>query len=959
MSKTNKKKLPDFFSMAKAVDIKSYLENFYKIEFDKHNFAICPFCGSSKTKAFSLSPKKQIVKCFSCMPKALNIVNFVMEAEKLSNHQAAKKICIDMGLYAGDDGLSEEDRKKRQEELAKKQAELQKQREIKREEEAKKDAELKKYAFKKMGEITPKLIEYLDEHREIFDDIAKIIKWSPLLDEWWFDYLGYDEFQKSLVIINQVRSRKKVYNIKHQKKWEWDPVGKKYIVGSRNPGKWISYPNSTTYPFPYEYFKNNEDERVVISFGEKDSLNLLSYGINTLTLGGISNSFEPFKNMLKGKIVYIFPDHQLIEYLSAMARYEELKTVAKEIYIVSFLHIDKTLPQKYDISDFIFDKSFDDKEEFFESIQYSCFKLTNSFIEDLTEFFSDDEKLCQRAYGFRTGAKALKFRDIQEEIVKVAKPVKSEMDEEINATEEWLIKVNTTADMKRKFIQFVGSLFDDKADEYTEKLKLALDHKQRLFKQFRKHTEVDVTAALVRDAKASGHEIASYRDDLYIWTGSHYQKLGLKELKVFIMQEWMPAAKVNMKQRVPDFIEKMVKGIFLRATALEKFKDEQNYRVINFKNGTAYLYNSGKLVFRQNHLKADAMINVLPINYDKNAKATKWKKFLNDVLPDKVEQNALMEFIGYCFLNTHSYQKFLFLLGTGANGKSIVLNVIKKFFGEEMVSYVDLQQLHSHEMIGIDGKYINIGSEINPKGLDKGQIENLKKLTAGEPTQLNPKNATPYNISGGEIPKFIFSGNNKPQGNLDGGLFRRMLLLNFDKVITKEKRIQALETRFEDEMSGIFNMAMEGLKRLLENGDFSESDNMVRNLQEYKEEANPVLAYFNEYIVMDDEYMVPRKFLYAHYKAWAEERGHHIASERTFYSRLRDINKDIKDKRTNYDGVFKEIIGKNPRFMENIRVKREGIEELKIDKQDIKTEDISLSKKYKIPVSVEEKNYVA
>ena len=949
MSKTQ---LPDLFGMAKTVDIKEYIESFYDIEFKASGHSSCPFCESKNN--FSVSTKKQIVKCFGCMPRAIGIVDFVMQMEKCSDHEAAKKICIDMGLHSEDQNISKEEKEKRAKESAAKREELKKVRETKRAKEEKEYKKKQANTAKRMSSDAPKFVEYLTLHPEKKDEIKKSIRWSDKLDAWWFDYIGYDEFQESFVIINQDRSANKIYNLKHQQKWEWDRLEKQYNTDKRGSGKWISQPASTIYPFPYEYFTTNEDDRVIISFGEKDSLNLLSYDINTLTLGGITNSFEPFKEMLKGKKLYIWADLQLIEYIAAMARYKELETIASEIYIVSFLHIDKTLPQKYDISDFIMENNFREKEEIFARIEYSCFKLTNSFIEDIANYFQDDkENLLERLGNFRVSAKSKKFKDIEDDIIKAAKPVKSEMDKEINSAEEWLQKANDPL-LKRKFVKFVGTLFDSDADEYVDKFKLALDYKARVFNLFRKHHEVDATIGFVNDARASGHEIASYRDDMYIWTGSHYERIQDKELKVFILQKWMRASKVNMKQQTPDFTRKVVEGVFYRAVALERFKEEQNYRIINFDNGTAYLHNSGKLVFRDSHLKADAMTSMLPISYDKKAKATKWKRFLSEVLPDKIEQDALMEFIGYCFLNTHSFQKFLFLLGSGANGKSIVLNVIKKFFGNEMTSNVDLQQLHSHEMIGIDGKYINIGSEINPKGLDKGQIENLKKLTAGESTQLNPKNATPYDISGGEIPKFIFSGNNKPQGNLDGGLFRRMLLLNFNRTISKEERIQALETRFEDEMSGIFNLAMDGLTRLLESGDFSSSENMQRNLQEYKEEANPVLAYFNENIVVDKSYMVARKFLYAHYKAWTEEKGHHAASERTFYSKLRDISKDIDDKRTNYKGLHCEMIGANPRFIENIRVNSSNITEFNIDKIEIHTNEVNIDKLTKLPVSIED-----
>jgi len=946
----DKQTLPDLFALAKTVDIKDYIEAFYTLEFDSHHFAECPFCGSNKTKAFSIAPKKGIVKCFSCMPRALGLVDFVMEMEKCSNHDAAKTICQNMGLVAKEEsGLSAEEQKAKEEANAKQRAELKALRDAKREKEEKEEAKLHKSASERMKKEAPVMLQAFSQRSDLKEEAKALFRWSDKMDVWYFDYIGYDSAHDSLVIVNQNRRTNEVFNIKHRQKWAWDAVAKRFNEGERSSGKWISQHGSKVSPFPLEYFEGHEDERVILSFGEKDALNLLSYDINTLTLGGISNSFEPFVELLRNKVVYIWADHQLIEYIAAMARYKEIEGVAKDIYIVSFLHIDKTLPQKYDISDFIFGNAFRDKEEIFARIEYSCFKLTNSFVEDVANYFYEEPKLLERLDAFRVGAKSKKFRDIEADIVKIAKPVKSEMDAEINACESMLQQAKRSGLIK-DFQEFLSTAKREDAEEFVETFKLAIDYKARLFNLFRKHHEVDATIAFVNDARASGHELATYRERMYIWTGSHYQELSDKELKVFMLQKWMKAASVNMKQQTPDFVAKVVEGVFYRSTPLERLKEEQNYRIINFDNGTAYLYNNGKFVFRSKHLKADGMTSMLPISYKEEEKAPKWKRFLNEVLPDRTEQDALMEFIGYCFLNTHSFQKFLFLLGSGANGKSIVLNVIKKFFGREMTSNVDLQQLFSHELIGIENKYINIGSEINPKGLDKGQIENLKKLTAGESTQLNPKNATPYDISGGEIPKFIFSGNNKPQGNLDGGLFRRMLLLNFNKTISKEERIQSLEDRFEDEMSGIFNLAMEGLTRLLKQGDFSTSENMRRNLSEYQEEANPILAYVNENITMDKSSMIARKFLYAHYKKWAEERGHHSASERTFYSKLRDVIKDANDIQPSYNALHADVLGNRPRFIENIRVEESIIEDFIVDKREIKTGDINIDIKLRLPI---------
>lgn len=939
----------NWFELAKSVDIKNYLESFYKIEFDRNNKAICPFCGSSNTPAFSLSKQKPIVKCFSCMPKAMGIIDFVMAMEKCSEKEAAKKICVDMSTISEDGGeLSDEQRAKKHEELKKRQEDILKQRAQK---EKKAAALLKRQqtqTIKYVKEATPKLLNaiLLEENKKRLEGLFNL---TDKFYAWYFEYIGWDEEQESLCIINHDKVNNQYYNIKHRFKYVWDRQNKSYDTTKRMPGKWISQPTPVEYPFPIEYFRGNADDRVVLCFGEKDALNLLSLHINTLTLGGITNSFEPYKELFKNKTVYIFPDNQLIEYIAAMARYEEIKDVAKDVYIVSFMHIDRTLPQKYDVSDFILDNTFTMKDDFFRAVEYSCFRLTNSFIEEVGSFFYSDEKLLKRLEPFYNKPKTKTFEEIEGEILNVANPVKSEMDVEINRCELQLKAINNHP-LKKEFQMFLGTKYD--GEEFVASFYKAMQYKTSLFGQFRKQHEADVSEAFAMDVKRSGHDMATYRGKLYFWTGSHFAEVEDKELKIFIFQKWMKTSKVNTKQRTPDFMNKVATGAYYYGLPLENIKKKQKYRVINFDNGTAYLYPTGKFVFKSLHVKEDGATNILPFSYDKRATAPKWERFLSEVLPDQIEQDALMEFIGYCFLPTHSFQKFMFLLGTGANGKSIVLNVIRKFFGDS-ISNVDLQQLHSHEMVGIEGKYINIGSEINPRGCSDGQMENLKKLTAGEPTQLNPKNSTPYDIKGQDIAKFIFSGNSKPQGNMDDGIFRRMLLLIFNKIITKKERIQALEERFNDELNGIFNLAMVGLQRLLYQGDFSMSSDMKRNLEEYKEEANPIFAYLNENIVRDDTTMVSRKFLYAHYKTWCEERGHRPTSDKTFLGRMRNILRDLQETQPNYHFEFQEILGSRPRFLKGIRIVGENIDAISINKVEIKVNSMNINTQTKCPVVIE------
>ena len=205
-----------------------------------------------------------------------------------------------------------------------------------------------------------------------------------------------------------------------------------------------------------------------------------------------------------------------------MSRYSELEGVAKEIYIVSFFHIDQTLPQKYDISDFILQNQFAEKKDIFQKIRYSCFKLTNAFIEDVADFFHEDVKFLKLLENFRSTASSVKFREIKHAILKVSKPVKGELDQEINAT-EMCLKAAKNHTLLKEFRDFLSQKERDEAEPFMKTLSLAMDYKARLYDQFRKHHEVDVTLGFLNDAKTSGHEIATFRTDFYMWAGTHYQ----------------------------------------------------------------------------------------------------------------------------------------------------------------------------------------------------------------------------------------------------------------------------------------------------------------------------------------------------------------------------------------------------------------------------------------------------
>lgn len=329
----------DVFELAKRVDIKGYLESHYAFRF-RNNKILCPF-HEEKNPSFTLYPADQMLHCFGgCNwndgKSSGDIIAFVSKYKGIGKLDAAKLICDDNGIsYNRHEMKGGPDNSK----SSSQSSEAEKIKQI--HEEMKEKAKL----FIIQASTT-----YKEECDKALNEV--LINKDLLPNEWKKCYLGWDQAEQSLVIINQTPKTDQVWNIKHKKKKGFD-------------GKWISFPKSQTFPFPFSYFRQHKDNKVILCEGEKDALNLLSIGVNCLTLGGAGTSWYRHKQLLKDKEVYIWFDNDQTGYDNAIRRYDELKDVAKKVYLVLFCGMAEKFPDHYDISDFIKDHKVSHSEELY------------------------------------------------------------------------------------------------------------------------------------------------------------------------------------------------------------------------------------------------------------------------------------------------------------------------------------------------------------------------------------------------------------------------------------------------------------------------------------------------------------------------------------------------------------------------------------------------------------------
>lgn len=123
--------------------------------------------------------------------------------------------------------------------------------------------------------------------------------------------------------------------------------------------------------------------------------------------------------------------------------------------------------------------------------------------------------------------------------------------------------------------------------------------------------------------------------------------------------------------------------------------------------------------------------NVLEYNYDPEALCPKWDEFLLKVLPDEDQRELLREWIGYNLISATNLEAFMIFYGQGANGKSVVCQVLTQLLGIENISALGLEHINPDKfMFGmIVDKMANICDDLNE--VSKNNEGHLRNFVGG------------------------------------------------------------------------------------------------------------------------------------------------------------------------------------------------------------------------------------
>ncbi|MFF8430587.1 phage/plasmid primase, P4 family [Streptomyces sp. NPDC016566] len=281
----------------------------------------------------------------------------------------------------------------------------------------------------------------------------------------------------------------------------------------------------------------------------------------------------------------------------------------------------------------------------------------------------------------------------------------------------------------------------------------------------------------------------------------------------------------------------------------------------------------------------------------------RWRSFLRDTFGDDDKGRETIDFLhlllGYSVTGDVGAQILPFLYGSGANGKSVLLEVMMQILGDyanaappgflmEKGKFTE----HSTELTELHGRRIVVCSELKPN--DKFNEARVKLLTGGDTITARRMRQDFFTFT--PTHKLWLLGNHRPEVGTGGYAFwRRMRIIPFERKVPDALKIDNLAQELvRDEGPGILYWLIEGARRYLATRDPLHGPASVRLATlAYEKTEDHIGRFIAERCTRgsdgqsNPDLRVEQKLLYETYGRWCSDEGLRPATSRAFASRIR------------------------------------------------------------------------
>lgn len=318
---------------------------------------------------------------------------------------------------------------------------------------------------------------------------------------------------------------------------------------------------------------------------------------------------------------------------------------------------------------------------------------------------------------------------------------------------------------------------------------------------------------------------------------------------------------------------------------------------INLKTGLLRDAKREDLITKQAH-----------VIYDSTAQCATWLSFLERIFAGDSEMISFVQrAIGYSLTGLISEQVLFLAHGFGANGKSVLLNVIAGLLGDHAANAQADSLMAKRDNSGINN---DIARLRGARFVSTSETEDGKRFAEAQLKQLTGGDLVTARFLYGEYFEFKpafkvwMAANHKPIINGDDlGIWRRIILIPFNVTIPEGERDGQLINKLSHECPGILNWALQGCLDWQRVG--LSVPVVVRNATEsYKQDMDSLGQFLDECCEIKPSKDCSAKALYTSYKEWAEANGLYPLSAKRLGQKL--VERGFKKRKSSdiyYEGL--------------------------------------------------------
>ena len=310
------------------------------------------------------------------------------------------------------------------------------------------------------------------------------------------------------------------------------------------------------------------------------------------------------------------------------------------------------------------------------------------------------------------------------------------------------------------------------------------------------------------------------------------------------------------------------------------------------KNGVVDLRTGGFY----KHDKKYKMTIQINADYNPGTTCPTIDKFLDDIMEHSDDKNTVYDIITSLCIKV-PFDAIIALIGSGANGKGVLIKLISEFIGAGNITNVRLDNLdRPFNVYEIFRKVAVINSEVEGKA---ATFKTMKAIVTGEPMDGEIKYGP--HIRFNPYCKIIFDTNNPPQINDSSyGMARRLIKLDFKQrftdipnLVTGEKKrdphlLEKLTT--EEERSGLLNLIIKRAPQLIKTKKIGRYKSPEEMAEEYDRQSHSISGFVEGHcdITGVQEHFTPFRELYNAYKEYCIKLTTSPKSERALTNYLKD-----------------------------------------------------------------------